>query len=97
MKVRFRHLAENELADAVAVYETQRPNRGVRFARAVRIIREEIAENPLRYPEIQDGVREAGLKDFPYAIYYIVFETCIDVIAVHHTSRDPESWQRRVR
>jgi plasmid stabilization system protein ParE len=43
------------------------------------------------------NTRRALLKRFPYAVYFAVDNEIIVVLAVFHTSRDPESWRRRSR
>ena len=96
MKVHLRRLAEIELNEAVDFYEHRQQGLGQRFANKVLTVLKEIETNPKRFAEAEEGVREAPLLDFPYAIYYQIVSNRVDVISVFHTSRDPNVWQRRV-
>jgi plasmid stabilization system protein ParE len=96
MKVVLRRLARIEFDDAGDFYEHRQGGLGARFTREVNTIFMEIANHPERFPEVQDGVREAPVMHFPYAIYYQIVPSGISVISIFHTSRDPAVWQRRV-
>ncbi|HEV2292886.1 MAG TPA: type II toxin-antitoxin system RelE/ParE family toxin [Tepidisphaeraceae bacterium] len=49
-------------------------------------------QHPLRYPEVEPGVRGVRCGRFPYRIYYEVRANKIMIRAVYHTSRDPKLW-----
>jgi toxin ParE1/3/4 len=65
------------------------------LAAAIDATLEEIGETPDRHPENWPGVREALVNKWPYCIDYQVHDDHVMVIAVFHTSRDPQTWQRR--
>lgn len=67
-----------------------------RFIDAMAQTLKHIEQRPELYAKVRRNVREALVQGFPYCIYYEVEEAWIDVIAVFHTSRAPEVWQRRV-
>ena len=96
LPIKLRRLAHAEFGDAAEWYERRRVGRGVEFTITVRELLREIAASPNAYPEVRDGVREAILRGFPYAIYYRVVPKGIDVLAVFHASRDPADWQSRI-
>ena len=54
-----------------------------------------IADGPLKYQELRDGIRRALLRRFPCAIYFAIEGDIVVVVAVLHASRDPAEWQRR--
>ena len=92
-----RRLADIEFHETVSYYASRKPGLGKRFEKAVRRVFSEIRRQPNRFAEVQDGDRVAPVPGFPYyAIYYQVQPAQVAVIAVFHTSRDPDSWQRRV-
>lgn len=92
----FNSLAEQELADAAAYYEEQRPELGLEYLEEV-----EHAVNLLRhYPEtgskVQGSVRCLILPRFPYSLLYRVLEDGqIRVLAVAHHKRRPQYWVGR--
>jgi plasmid stabilization system protein ParE len=63
---------------------------------AVRAVLGGVAEQPARYPEVYEDVREAEVKGYPYCVYYRIEIARILVLAVFHTVRDPAVWQSRV-
>jgi plasmid stabilization system protein ParE len=41
-------------------------------------------------------VRRGKVRRFPYVVYYRVLADRIEVIAVLHAARNPQTWQDRV-
>jgi toxin ParE1/3/4 len=95
IRVRLQRAAQAEYDEAVDWYESRRPGLGLRFLAALQKIIEDIGEDPLRYPEVEPGIREALLSGWPYCVYYQVRSDHVMVIAVFHASRDPAIWQWR--
>lgn len=54
-----------------------------------------IIKNPFAFAIKYREVRQALLIQFPFAIYYIIEDLHITVLAVIHTRRNPEIWQER--
>jgi plasmid stabilization system protein ParE len=73
--------ADAELKEAHAWYENVRPELGERFARAVEATVEAITESPLQFPVIYRGRRRAGVRRFPYGIFFEIQEHRVVVIA----------------
>ncbi|MCW3169130.1 type II toxin-antitoxin system RelE/ParE family toxin [Chryseobacterium sp. 09-1422] len=67
------------------------------FLKGFRLKINYIRENPLALEVKYDVNRIAFLKKFPYAIHYQFDETenNVKVLAVFHTSRNPENWKER--
>jgi plasmid stabilization system protein ParE len=87
--------ADAELKDAQARYESVRPELGLRFAEAVADTVEAIAAAPLQFAVVEKGRRRAGVRRFPYGIFFLVEETRIVVISCFHGKRHPKHWQLR--
>ena len=87
--------ANEDLLDARAWYDNIRQQLGERFALAVESTVEAIAEHPLQFPVVHRGRRRAGVRRFPYGIFFEVQEHRIVVIACFHGRRDPRRWQLR--
>ena len=45
------------------------------------------------YPLVEESVRRALLKVFPYAIYYKIEHQNIEVVRLFHAHREPGRWQ----
>ena len=95
LEVRLRRAAQNEHAAAADWYESQQSGLGAEFVGAVAVALNTIADHPMRYAEVWGDVREAPLARFPYCVYYRMRGARLIVIAVHHSARDPATWQGR--
>src|SRR5262245_62515405 len=90
-----RRSAKAEYEHEVAYYEQQQPGLGHRFATVIDESLSEILANPARYAVVHRDVRECIVPRFPFAIYFRLRSNRVIILAVHHTSRDPASWQSR--
>jgi plasmid stabilization system protein ParE len=87
--------ANDDLLKARAWYDDIRVKLGERFALAVEATVEAIAEHPLQFPVVYRNRRRAGVRLFPYGIFFEVEEHRSVVIACFHGRRNPTSWQSR--
>jgi toxin ParE1/3/4 len=83
------------LWEAIDWYDDQKENLGKSFARAVENTVNTIRINPLQYAQVLRGKRKAPVKNFPYIVVFKVDRDCIVVLAIFHTSRNPELWKSR--
>jgi plasmid stabilization system protein ParE len=87
---------ELEIKAAFDWYEGEEPGLGFEFLEELRTAYDRILDHPLGYRDLRSGVRRALTRRFPYAIYFSIEEKAIVILAVLHTARDPEEWQRRI-
>jgi plasmid stabilization system protein ParE len=87
--------ANEDLLEARAWYDNIRPLLGERFALAVEATVRAIVQHPLQFPVIYRGRRRAGVRRFPYGIFFEVQERRIVIIACFHGRRNPRRWQLR--
>jgi plasmid stabilization system protein ParE len=80
---------------SLAHYDAIRPELGERFANTVVETAEAIATMPLRFAVVDTGRRRAGVRWFPYGLFFLVEETRVVVIACFHGKRNPKHWQLR--
>lgn len=66
------------------------------FFQRISVSLEKIKQNPYSYPIVYRDIRKYVVKKFPFVIYYQIVDHVIRVIAVFHTSRNPEIWNDRV-
>ena len=88
--------ARDDLASAVAHYDSEFPGLGQDLAREAQRLCSLIAKSPLTGQEVRPGIRRRLLRRFPYAILYSRESSGILVIAVTHQRRRPGYWWRRV-
>jgi len=89
--------AARDIEEAVEYYELQRAGLGARFFAAVTTCPEGVVRTPEMHRVIEDDIRRALVRKFPYAIFYDSDADTVTVYCVIHTSRNPEDWRRRVR
>ncbi len=87
--------AEDDLRTAFNWYEEKQEALGRRFADHVNDAFNKIVENPNQFQVRYRNIRICFLEAFPFGIHYRVQADEILVIAVFHTSQNPEKWQKR--
>jgi plasmid stabilization system protein ParE len=87
--------ADAELKHALAHYDAIRSELGARFIQAVEETVEAVASAPLRFAVVDKDRRRAGVRRFPYGIFFLVEESRVVVIACFHGKRNPKHWQLR--
>jgi len=56
---------------------------------------ENIKKNPKSFPIAYKNIGKYAIKKFPFVIYYQIVGSIIRVIAIFHSSRNPETWSER--
>jgi toxin ParE1/3/4 len=100
-RIRILKAAAEEVAEAAAWYEQQRPGLGVEFRRAVEIALDLLEDEVVPLVAVSGASRAQGakrlvLRRFPYDI--VVKETAHEliVVAFAHQARRPGYWRDRV-
>ena len=78
------------MQQAYTWYEDQRPGLGGDFLLCVEAVLDAIGENPLRFPTTHKRIKRALVRRFPYAIFYIIDDESISVLACFHCKRKPK-------
>jgi toxin ParE1/3/4 len=89
--------AELEIFEAALRYEREREGLGFRFEAQVNTVFARLLDNPFQFPVIEQTVRRALVRDFPYAVFFTTEADLITVMAVLHLRRHPDTWKRRGR
>ncbi|MBL9090095.1 MAG: type II toxin-antitoxin system RelE/ParE family toxin [Planctomycetaceae bacterium] len=87
--------AAAELEASLAWYLERSPSAASAFLAAVRSVFAAIERGPERWPRDAQGFRSASVKKFPFVVHYRETVTGVRVVAVSHTSRDPNYWRGR--
>lgn len=89
--------AEAEIQQAFDWYQEQSEGLGLEFLRAIEACLFGIMRNPFAYTIVKvPNVRRALVRRFPYALFYLVDDDAIVVIAVFNVKRQPIDWTKRV-
>ena len=87
--------AEQDIKAARDYYESCRKDLGAEYLLCVEAALSNIHRKPLIHRRIHHDVRRLMLHRFPYAVYFLVKESRIVVLAVMHIRREPSRWQSR--
>ena len=96
MKVRLISPANLELDEAIQYYDHQLPGLGFRFFQETSAAVERIRLMPEAWTKVNQRTRRCILKDFPYALFYVVDEEEILITAVAHLHRKAEHYKDRI-
>lgn len=89
--------AQQDFDDACNWYESQRAGLSREFCEAVEAAVLRIERNPKGFPLLYKDFRQVLVRRFPYALIYRVRPKRLEIEAVFHTHRDPNSWKSRAR
>ncbi|HEU4429092.1 MAG TPA: type II toxin-antitoxin system RelE/ParE family toxin [Myxococcota bacterium] len=93
--VRWRVRASADAEDAAYWTEQRKPGHGVEFIGELDALISRIAQRPMAFPEVLPRVRRAGMRRFPYGVYFVVRDADVDVLAVYHAQRRPRRFRAR--
>src|SRR6187431_2262126 len=89
-------IANQELDEAAAYHEGQSPGLGQRLYDELEALMERLVQYPESGKKIDDQVRRAALRTFPYNVLYSNWGGRIYVVAFAHKRRDPDYWKDRL-
>jgi len=89
--------AEVDIKDSKEYYDLEQDGLGDKFVEDVEGTLERIKQNPMQYPKVKMDMRKAGLKKFPYGIFYVFRDSVINILSVFNFSRNPSIWKRRYK
>lgn len=96
MILRFTPDADAELTEAREWYSHKRKDLDLEFMQCIDDTLSRIVDNPHLFPLIYRDVRRAIVRRFPYTILYEAGAVEIQIVAVFHSIRDPDSWKVRI-
>lgn len=87
--------ARTDLLDAFYWYQEKQAGLGHDFKLCVDVALSKIVKNPSSYKNIYNDIRRVVIRKFPFAIFYMVEENSVVVLAVLHARRNPVKWKSR--
>jgi len=85
-----------DIADTFTWYDAIEEPLGKKFIISFESSLNTLLNNPLSYHVRYKNVRIIFMKRFPYGIHYVIDGNILKVIAVFHTSRNPQNWEDRL-
>jgi len=96
--IKISPLARLDIVESTAWYEKRRTGLGNEFYQEVSNMIDSLADSPRIFQIQYADVRRALTKKFSFGVFYIIEEEAkrVFVVAVLHTSRNPQIWKDRV-
>jgi plasmid stabilization system protein ParE len=88
----FTERAAQDFDAAVEWYKRQRTELGRAVVDSIVQAIDIARSRPMSCPEIEAGVRGVRCVRFPYRIHFEVLPDRVRLLAIYHTSRNPERW-----
>lgn len=95
-KIEISAEAENDFDSSYSFYYDESPGLANQFYRRINTGLENIKKSPHTYPLAHKNLRKYKVKTFPFVIYFQINGPVIQVIAIFHTSRNPQIWNTRI-
>lgn len=94
-RFKFHPAARKELREAILFYDERAVGLGREFLDEVNVTIGRICDMPAAWPKLAEGVRRCAMHRFPYGIIYRETNRMIEIVAVMHQHRHPDSWKGR--
>lgn len=91
-ELRIRVLAQNDIQEIVDYYDKTSTKITDVFLWSLYAELDRITENPFLFQEKYKGTRVYYLKNFSFGIHYQIQFKIVEVLAVLHTSKNPNIW-----
>jgi len=85
--------AQLDVEEAASWHESRRSGLGLRFLAELDYVLKRVAAASFQFPAIHPEVRRALLHRFPYSVYFLAGDREVEVIAVLHQHRHPDTWR----
>jgi len=95
-RIQLSDKAEKDFDEAYEYYAYKSESAADKFYETVNNNLHTIKQSPETYQKFHKEVHRFVVSEFPFIIYYQIKELIIKVIAIFHTSRNPENWQSRI-
>lgn len=89
-------VAQTEIGEATAFFDSVHPGLGNEFKRELRDTVRQTARMPLAWVCVGPRTRRRLLTRFPYQVIYAVLPDTFLVLAVGHQHRRPDYWHDRL-
>ena len=93
--IEFKPEVYDDIRVAYDWYESQRIGLGEDFLLTLEESYAKIARTPKIYQLIYKSVRRKLVRRFPYGVFFVMKGDAIIIIAVMHTRRKPNEWNKR--
>jgi len=95
-KIELSNEAEEDFDDSYNYYAKENQKIADNFFKHIEMSFVQISKNWEVYSYAFGEIKKFVVKKYPFVIYYKVNKSTIQIIAIFHTSRNPEIWKERI-
>ena len=95
MELKLHPHAEDDLKEALKYYNEIDKNLSSKFINTLDFTFDKILQNQKLYPYETTTTQRVLMGKFPYIIIYEHYQNIIMILAIFHTSRDPNKLEKR--
>ena len=96
MSVKILEPAKREFIEAIKYYNLQTSGLGFEFETEILKSIDRICNYPESWSKIPAETRKCRCNRFPYNIIYFQENNVIVIVAIMHSKRKPEYWEKRI-
>ena len=89
--VRYKPAAAAEVVNAITWYARPEINKASAFVLELERTEAHLHANPELYQRIEDEIRRAVLRRFPYSLFYVIEQNEVIVLACMHHHQKPKT------
>ena len=89
--VRYKPAAAAEVANAIAWYRQPEVKQAEAFVRDLERTEAHLGAHPELYQGVEDQIRRAVLRRFPYSLFYVIEQDLVVVLACMHQHQKPKT------
>ena len=95
LELRLTPATAADIAEAFAYYEERREGLGEEFREELNVAFTLLREFSQAGPAVHRDLRRLLVRRFPYALYFRLAATIIEIRGCLHLHQDPRAWRRR--
>ena len=89
--------ARIDIQDAIDFYNLKKKDLGTELLSYIDRAINQLKSNPFLFQRGHRGIRKIPVTKFNFAIHYFTEEKTVVIIAVLHSSRNPQIWKSRTK
>jgi plasmid stabilization system protein ParE len=95
LNIEFSEDAEIDFDNSYQYYLKESVKVAEAFFRQINSSLRKIKKHPDLFPIVFKNIRKFNVRKFPFVIYYFTTIDSIRIIAIFHSSRNPQIWNQR--
>ena len=95
--VRYKRAAAAEIEVAISRYAQPEINQAAAFVKDLERTESHLRTQPALYQRVEDEIRRAVLRRFPYSLFYVIEQDLVIVLAFMHQHQKPRTREELIK